>query len=209
MQSDSVDRLISTFDVSRETLERLEVFDALLKKWNPAINLVSKRTLDEVWTRHILDSAQLFAKADAKTKAWADLGSGGGFPGLVIAILALQKAPEMRVVLIESDQRKATFLRAVVRELSLNAEVLADRIEAISPMGADVVSARALAPLPQLLEYAARHLAPSGCALFPKGATWKDEVQQAKDLWNFELEAVPSLTEPSATILKLKGISRV
>lgn len=209
MQGEARSRLMSEFGVSRETLDRLEVFDGLLRRWNPAINLVSKRSLDEVWTRHILDSAQLFSRSANVSGTWADLGSGGGFPGLVIATLAEQMAPDMRVVMVESDKRKSAFLSAVVRELSLAAEVVADRIEMVAPIGADILSARALAPLPKLLEYAERHLAPDGIALFPKGASWKDEVREARERWSFELEMVPSLTEPSAIILKLKGISRV
>lgn len=206
---DSEARLLALCDVSRETIGRLRAYEGLLKKWNPAINLVSRRTLDEVWTRHFLDSAQLFAQVDDPKGVWADLGAGGGFPGLVIAILALEKAPVLHVVLVESDQRKSTFLRTVARELSLPVTVLTGRIEDIAPIGAHIVSARALAPLPLLLDYGQRHLAPGGIALFPKGGTWKGELHEAAQQWKYEVETVPSLTEPSAILLKLKGITRV
>jgi 16S rRNA (guanine527-N7)-methyltransferase len=196
-------------DVSRETTERLSRFADLLRKWNPSINLVSRTTLDSLETRHILDSAQLFDFKPAGARHWVDLGSGGGFPGLVIAILAAELAPTLRVTLIESDRRKATFLRTVARELDLKeVRVLAERIETVPPQDADVVSARALAPLPDLLAYAERHLAPGGIALFPKGAR-HDEVDDGLASWRFEVQKFPSRTDPKAVILKLGAIARV
>ncbi|MCA8930663.1 MAG: 16S rRNA (guanine(527)-N(7))-methyltransferase RsmG, partial [Alphaproteobacteria bacterium] len=155
--------------VSRETLARLAAFAALLEKWNPAINLISAGTVAQIWTRHFLDSAQVFDLADAKSGLWADLGSGGGFPGLVAAILALEERPGLSFTLVESDRRKAAFLSTAARELGLPVRVMAERIEALPPLGADILTARALAPLPVLLGYAERHLQPGGRALFPKG----------------------------------------
>jgi 16S rRNA (guanine527-N7)-methyltransferase len=196
-------------DVSRETSERLSRFADLLRKWNPSINLVSRTTLESLETRHILDSAQLFDLKPAAARHWVDLGSGGGFPGLVIAILAAEKAPTLRVTLIESDRRKATFLSTVARELDLKqVRVLAERIETAPPQDADVVSARALAPLPDLLAYAERHLVPGGIALFPKGAR-HDESDDGLASWRFEVQKFPSTTDPEAVILKLGAIARV
>ena len=117
--------------VSRETLDRLEALEALLKKWNPAINLVAKSTLGSAWDRHILDSAQLYTLAPPKVAHWADLGSGGGFPGLVIAALSHELDPDRRVTLVESDRRKATFLREAARQLGLSAEIRDERIESL------------------------------------------------------------------------------
>lgn len=195
-------------NVSRETEERLRHLESLLRKWNPAINLVSKSTLDSAWDRHILDSAQLYALG-SKTGHWVDLGSGGGFPGLVIACLAAGATDPLKVLLIESDQRKATFLRQAARELSLPATVLSQRIETAEPQAADTLSARALAALPQLLAFTARHMSPSGTALFPKGATWQAEVEAARKDWHFDLTTRTSATDPDAVILVLKAVSHV
>ena len=197
------------FDVSRETLERLEAYDALLNKWNPAINLVSPATLSQLWTRHFLDSAQHFDLAEGREGLWADLGSGGGFPGLVVAILAKEKRPAQRFVLVESDRRKSTFLMTVARELGLSVEVRAQRIEEVNPLQADILSARALAPLDRLLGFAARHLASSGLAVFPKGASWRDELAEAQKNWSFSVQTYPSLTDPEAAILTFAEVSRV
>ncbi|MBK1634865.1 16S rRNA (guanine(527)-N(7))-methyltransferase RsmG [Rhodovulum adriaticum] len=199
-----------TRDVPRETSERLSAYAALLRKWNPAINLVSRSTLKDLETRHIADSAQLFDLAPKNAAHWVDLGSGGGFPGLVIAILAADAAPQMRVTLIESDLRKATFLRTAARELGLeNTNVLSQRIEAAPPQGADVLSARALAPLTDLLSFATRHLAPDGVALFPKGARHDQELEAALATWRFTVQKIPSTTDPQAVILQIGGIARV
>ena len=135
------------FDVSRETVERLETHVALLCKWNPRINLVAASTLAEVWTRHVADSAQLWPLRPPGARLWLDLGSGAGFPGLVVAALAAEEAPDLRVRLVESDARKAAFLATVAREADLPAEVLVERWQRLPPQAADVVSARALAPL--------------------------------------------------------------
>lgn len=196
-------------DVSRETLERLEEYAALLTSWNARINLVSKPTIADLWTRHILDSAQLFDLAPGTARTWADLGSGGGFPGLVIAILAAERRPDLRVTLVESDRRKAVFLRTVAQKTGVDATVVTERIEALPPLGANVLSARALASLPDLLAYAARHLAPDGTALFPKGAGYRNEVKDALEHWRFRCEYIPSKTSPDATILRLGEIAGV
>lgn len=196
-------------DVSRETIERLESLVALMKKWNAAINLVARSTLDDAWSRHIIDSAQLFSLAPLTAKTWVDLGSGGGFPGLVIAIIAQEKTPELTVTLIESDQRKAAFLRQANASFGLNCHILCERIEAATGQNAEVVSARALASLEKLCGYAARHMRPDGCALFLKGAQHAAEVSNARKLWSFHLDAFPSLTDSNAVILKLKDLAHV
>lgn len=197
-------------DVSRETAARLSAYAGLLRKWNPAINLVARSTLDDLEARHIADSAQLFDLAPPDARHWVDLGSGGGFPGLVIAILAAGRPHGLRVTLIESDQRKAAFLRTVARELGLdNVSVLDTRIEDTPPQRADVLSARALAPLAALLAFTERHLAPGGTALFPKGARADEELDAALASWRFEVQKIPSGTDPQAVILKIGGIARV
>lgn len=195
-------------NVSRETFERLSTYVALLKKWNPRINLVSRSSIDDVWSRHIMDSVQLFSLAPKPCKIWADLGSGGGFPGLVIAIMAMEAGSPTEVVLVESDQRKSAFLRTVIRETGAPARVITGRIEDIKSLTADILSARALADLSGLLAFAQRHLAPNGTALFPKGVQWEKEVSNAQTQWNFDYEVVKSQTEDGPVILSVTGVSR-
>lgn len=195
-------------DVSRETLERLSCFHELLLKWNPRINLIAKSTTKDVWSRHIWDSAQLYALGQT-ARSWADLGSGGGFPGLIIAILSKENDPRRHFHLVESDQRKASFLRTVIRELRLSADVHVARIESLPSLNADVVSARALAPLDRLLGYLDRHMAPDGFALVMKGENWQKEVEIARKTWSFGLEQNASVTSPNAAILKIKELQRV
>jgi 16S rRNA (guanine527-N7)-methyltransferase len=196
-------------NVSRETIDRLEALLAVMVKWNAKINLVSRSSLTDAWSRHIVDSAQIYGLAPENTKNWADLGSGGGFPGLVIAAIAVELNPDLCVTLVEADQRKATFLRQASQELALNTKVMSDRIENIEPLRAEVLSARALAPLDMLCGFVARHLAPNGAALFPKGETYTQEIQAAQLNWRFEASIKISVTEPKAVILKLKDLTHV
>jgi 16S rRNA (guanine527-N7)-methyltransferase len=199
--------LLADLDVSRETEARLTAFVELVARWTPKINLISRSSLPDVWMRHIIDSVQVFTLADSGD-LWVDIGSGGGFPGIVAAICAREARPDARFVLIESDQRKAAFLRTAIRELDLKAEVIAKRIGDAPPQGADILSARALADLAGLLEHAERHLAPGGTALFPKGESWQKELAAARRAWQFEAETITSLTNPNSVILCIKGISR-
>ena len=184
----------------------MEHYVALLRKWNPKINLVSRGTLQDVWERHIRDSLQVFEAAEGLTGAWVDLGSGGGLPGLVVA---LAQHPGFSVTLLESDQRKAVFLRTVLRETGSTGTVIAERIEATEPQSAAVLSARALAPLPHLLGFCERHLAQEGVALLPKGITWKNEVAEAQKSFSFHCEAIKSCTQEGSVILRIREISRV
>lgn len=196
-------------NVSRETMERLKTFDATLQKWNPRINLVSKSTIPDLWSRHILDSIQVFEAVEQPIGRWVDIGSGGGLPGVIVAICAAEKAPELNVTLIESDQRKSAFLRTAARECGIKINVISERIEAAESQFADVLSARALADLSLLCEFSERHLKKEGLCIFPKGGNWKKEVDNALQQWRFEWEAITSLTEPQAVILKMKGVERV
>lgn len=194
-------------DVSRETMDRLTAFEALVRKWNPKINLVSKSTLNDFWRRHVLDSMQIL-RLGGLDNAWTDIGSGGGFPGLVVAIALADSRPNTCVTLVESDQRKAAFLRVATSELGLNTRVIANRVESITPLGAAVLSARALAPLTTLLGYAERHLAPGGICLFPKGENFQKEVTESLETWRYESEILPSETNASSVILRIKDITR-
>ena len=196
-------------DVSRETKERLDIYADLLRAWNPKINLVAPSTLDDMWSRHFIDSAQLYDLAPDTVGHWADLGSGGGFPGLVIAILAQDKEAKPTFTLVESDARKSTFLRTVLRETAVDATVLTTRAEQVEPLDASVVSARALAPLPKLLAYAHRHLASTGTALLSKGQNWKKELQDARSEWRFSYRINKSMVDENSVILSVTGVGRV
>lgn len=202
------DGLPGGLEVSRETYARLKAFDEILRKWNPRINLVSKSSLGRIWDRHIADSVQAYRCAPGG-RAWVDLGSGGGFPGMVAAILAADEAPQMQVTLVESDRRKAAFLRNAARAAGVSVAILTERAEDIPPLRGDILSARALTGLSGLLDLAERHLRPGGTALFPKGVTWQKEVDAARRRWHFQVEPIKSQTEPGAAILRIKGVARV
>lgn len=203
-----VELIVAQQSVSRETFDTLKAFEAEVRRWTSVINLVSKASVPTLWERHIVDSAQLFPLCPPNAEHWADFGSGGGFPGLVIAILAKESKPNLRVTLVESDVRKATFLREVARTLSLNVHVVSERIESLKPLDADVVSARALAPLSDLLAAAHQHLRASGTALFPKGARHQEEIAEARQHWAFAVECHRSVSDSDAAILLIKDLDR-
>ncbi len=203
-----MDASIGGVVVSRETLDQLSAFEALVLKWTKKINLISASTVADIRTRHTVDSAQLLQFAPAHITHWMDLGSGGGFPGIVLAILAQSSHPDARFTFVESDQRKATFLRTAIRMFHLNATVLSDRIESVPSQTADVISARALASFSELLVLSARHLSAGGMMIFPKGRTGLDEIDAAKRDWHFDLRTAPSMTEDDAVILIVQGLAR-
>jgi len=187
--------------VSRETLRRLEVLIETLGRWQKAINLVGRNTLEGAWKRHIVDSAQVVRLIPTDASSLADLGSGGGFPGLVIAAMR----PDLPLTMIESDARKAAFLGEAARKMELPKlpTVVVKRIEAAPPVGADVITARALAPLDQLLEWSDRHRTERATCLFHKGKGWRAEVDEAKKKWDFSPDAIASVTDRDAVILRI------
>ncbi|MGB1034272.1 MAG: 16S rRNA (guanine(527)-N(7))-methyltransferase RsmG [Primorskyibacter sp.] len=187
----------------------LKQYAELLLKWSKKINLIANSTYQTVWDRHIQDSVQLFHVKQDWTGHHVDLGSGGGLPGIIIAILAKARGCDLRTTLVESDRRKAVFLQTVIRELRLSATVLCARIETAEPQQADILTARALSNLPQLLEYSEKHRKPDGVSIFPKGAAWQTEVDRATLHWKFEMTAHQSATNAESRILKIGRISRV
>ena len=201
--------LLPGLNVSRETFLRLKEYEKLLFKWNAKINLVSKSTLDNFWNRHVLDSAQFLSSVGEKAGKWVDLGSGGGLPGLVVAILSDEIEPVNKLFLVEADARKAVFLKTVCRELGLKVEVYNNRIEELPPISANIVSARALAPLKTLCLYAKNHLEKGGVAVFAKGENWKAELVEAQKKWIFSYEAVKSTLHEGSVVLVLRGIKSV
>ena len=201
--------LLPGLNVSRETFLRLKEYEKLLFKWNAKINLVSKSTLDNFWNRHVLDSAQFLSSVGEKAGKWVDLGSGGGLPGLVVAILSDEIEPVNKLFLVEADVRKAVFLKTVCRELGLKVEVYNNRVEELPPMSANIVSARALAPLKTLCLYAKNNLEKGGEAVFAKGENWKAELVEAQKKWIFSYEAVKSTLHEGSVVLVLRGIKSV
>ena len=191
------------YDVSHETIDRLEAYVTLLKTWNQRINLVAQASLNDVWMRHIADSAQLLDLAPAAARSWVDLGSGAGLPGLVIAALAAEKRPSLAVRLVESDTRKAAFLGAAARAMGLDVAIEAERIEALPATPHDIVSARALAPLDRLCGLSRHFGGPGTVFLFPKGARLESELTDARPNWHIQAEQITSRTDPTATILKV------
>jgi 16S rRNA (guanine527-N7)-methyltransferase len=190
--------------VSRETMDRLEVYSSLLVRWQKTINLVAPSTLPHIWTRHFVDSAQLAEWADEKTTHWLDLGSGAGFPGLVVAVMFRQTRPDINVTLIESDVRKCGFLREAARQMDLSVTIIPERISDVSPQSADVISARALADLPTLISYAKPHMHAETQLLFSKGAGYKDELESLPTDWQTATETHISVADPSSVILRIR-----
>lgn len=198
----SEDFLAATSEyVSRETYSRLQRYAALLSEWQPKINLVSPKTLPDLWARHMFDSAQLYPLV-RDARRLVDFGSGAGFPGLVLAIMGVAD-----VHLVESDQRKCVFLNYVSRETKSPVTVHNARIESLESLQAEVITARALAPLSDLLGYALPHLAPGGRAVFLKGAGWQTEVEDAQRQFMFHVKHNPSRTAQDGAIVTLTDIS--
>jgi 16S rRNA (guanine527-N7)-methyltransferase len=188
-------------DVSRETEDQLEALVSTLGRWQKAINLVGRATLEDVWRRHVLDSAQLKGLIPDGARTLTDLGSGAGFPGLVVAALR----PDLEVTLIESDARKAAFLGEAARRMTLEKQpkIVIGRIETVTPAPADVITARALAPLGQLLAWADRHRTAPAICLFHKGKGWQAEVTEAMKDWDIPHQAFNSVTDLDAVILRI------
>ena len=186
--------------VSRETLDRLTAYADLLAKWQAKINLVGPATLPDLWRRHMLDSAQLATLIEpAKPRRWVDLGSGAGFPGLVLAIMGVGE-----VHLVESDQRKCAFLREAARITGTDVKIHALRIETLAPLEADVITARALAPLEKLLDWAAPHRTTHTIHLIPKGKEAEAELTRAAQRYTLDVKRHESRTDNSATIFQIR-----
>jgi 16S rRNA (guanine527-N7)-methyltransferase len=191
--------------VSRETEDRLAIFVELLDRWRQKTNLISNSTFATVWTRHIADSAQLSALAP-DAKRWVDMGSGAGFPGLVIAI-QLAGVPGALVHCIESDGRKCAFLREAVRATGAAAAIHPQRVEAIEPKSlgtVDAVTARAFAPLPLTLELARPWMERGAIAVFPRGESAKDQIAALPEAWAYAIEPLQSVVNPKAAILRIR-----
>jgi 16S rRNA (guanine527-N7)-methyltransferase len=208
-QQEDADAALAPFDVSRETRERLEILVAELQRWQRAKNLVGPGTLDSIWTRHIADSLQLVDLAP-DANVWLDIGSGAGFPGLVIAIV-LRDREGARVHCVESNGRKCSFIRHAARETGAPVTVHNARIEDVIASfdgKVDVLTARALAPLARLLDWTAPLLTTGVHGLFPKGDNALGELTEARESWKFEVEVFPSRTDPRGQILRIGSLEK-
>lgn len=205
--ADGLSALDDIVDVSRETGERLEAFVALIRKWQPAENLISPNTLAAIWSRHVADSAEL-VPLFPDARRWLDLGTGAGFPGLVVALAG---APGTHVDLVESNRRKCAFLRQAIRTTDASATVHEGRAEALTAdwsTAVDRISARAVAPLTVLLELSAPLMTEGVPAAFHKGADWRREVEDARRSWEFDLEAHETRTG-SGVILAIASLRKM
>lgn len=206
---DSPESFQAKFGISRETLDRLATYAQILTRWQATINLVAPSTLGDVWHRHFADSAQLWQFRPPNARIWLDIGSGAGFPGLVLAILGAENGATHHI-LIESDARKAAFLREVARATGITVDILCMRIEnsetraKVKPV--DCLTARALAPLPRLLEMSAPYFTSSTLGLFLKGKDAAAEVEEAAESWRFDCELKPSMTDAEARVVLLKAL---
>ena len=197
----------SLANVSRETLERIETVIATLKDWSTRLNLIGPNEWRHIWRRHVWDSAQLLDHISRDAKV-VDLGSGAGFPALIIAS-ALSADGSGKVSLVEKSAKKATFLRAAIEAADLRADVYACRTEDVTGVNADIVTARAFAPLQRLMVSASQWLEKDAVALLHKGQKWKEELTAATETWKFTSEAIQSRSGGSGVILKVWGVQRV
>ncbi len=197
----------TAFDVSRETMERLDLYAALLQKWSRAINLMGPTETDSLWERHIADSGQLVNHAPVSAASWLDLGTGAGLPGLVVATMLQQSERNTRFVLLDADKRKAAFLREASRQMSVPVEVVAERAEDVKVQAFDVVSSRAYAPLPRLMRDAVPFVGETTTLLLHKGRSATTEIEAAKQQWSFDVNSHPSITDPEGAILQINNLS--
>lgn len=196
------------FNVSRETLDAFNRYGQALLKWQARINLIGPKTVDDMWRRHFQDSAQLIGVLETRPKSWLDFGSGAGFPGMVVALL-LADDPAFTMHLVESNGKKASFLREVARETGAPVTVHGVRVETLELDNLDVVSARACSALPKLLDYAEPFCSQDTVLLFPKGQDVDQELTLIPKYWSMALKKFPSHTDPSASIIRIQELHRV
>ena len=192
----------SQLNVSRETLEIFSVYGETLAKWQSKINLISGKTIDNVWKRHFLDCAQLHSLLPSGTKSILDIGSGAGFPGLVLAVMGVKN-----ITLVEADSKKCMFLSEVVRRTGKHAKIVNCRIEEFNAGYFDVITARALAPMDKLLSYINPHFGPRTKGIFLKGEQVDRELTKVKKQWKLKYKTIPSITSDEGSIIIVEKIS--
>jgi len=200
--------VLKKYNVSRETIDNLKLFQNMVLEWNKKFNLISKSSEKDIWERHILDSLQLCQFINKNHKILYDFGSGAGFPGVVLAIIGKQNFPELKITLIESIGKKVLFLKEVDKVLDLNLNIINDRIENLKLPKADIISSRALASLEKLLAYAKPFCFEKTILIFPKGEKWQEEINKAKEKWIFDYKNIQSITNNKGCILSINKIRR-
>lgn len=203
-----MENLLEKYNVSRETTENLVTFQNMVLEWNEKFNLISKSSVEDIWERHVLDSAQLIQYIKNKDKTLYDFGSGAGFPAVVLAIISREFYPNLKITLIESIGKKATFLSEVNKKLKLNMVVLPERIEKLTLPKADIITSRAMASLEKLLQYAKPFCNKETKLLFLKGEKWQEEIKTAEQKWTFEHQSFSSETSEKGRVLLIKNIRR-
>ena len=194
------------YNVSRETFEKLKTYECLLKEWQTKFNLVSNSTLENAWERHFLDSVQLFKLIPQTAKTLMDFGSGAGFPGMVIAIMANAKTPYLKVSLVESTTKKTLYLNEVKKQVGVEVEIINERIEKIKPHIVDVITSRAMTSLDALLQYALPFCGKKTVCIFPKGKKYAEELQEAQKKWSFSCQIVDSEQSDEGKILVITDL---
>ena len=204
-----MENFIKKHNVSRETYLDFVRYVELLKEWQTKFNLVSKNSLEFVWQRHIEDSAQLFNYIPKNSNLLYDFGSGAGFPAMVLAIIAKEKMPDLKFKLVESITKKTLYLNAVKNELQLeNVEILNDRVENLSKQTADIITARAMTCLNNLLGYSFPFCNKETKLIFPKGRSYNDELDEAKKCWNFHLNIQKNEVCEDGVVLIIENLRR-
>lgn len=202
-----MENLIEKYNVSRETFLKLKKYETSLKEWQTKFNLVSKNSLEDAWNRHFLDSVQLIKYIPQSAKILYDFGSGAGFPGMVIAIIANQKLPELQVNLVESIKKKTLYLNAVSKICDVKVNIINDRIENLQRTVADVITSRAMCNLTELLKYAYPLTNKNTIMIFPKGKSYQQELNNAKNFWNFTCQIESNEVCEDGVVLVIKNLS--
>lgn len=197
------------YDVSRETFDRLKLYQDLLMEWQTRFNLVSKNSLEDAWSRHFIDSVQLFRYIPSSAKTLLDFGSGAGFPGLVLAVVAKEKTPYLKVGLVESILKKTLYLKEVATRLELSVDIINDRIEKITFPKVDVITSRAMTSLDGLLGYAYRFCKTETVCIFPKGKKYAQELAEAHKNWKFKCRIEPSDISEEGKILIISNLHKI
>ena len=200
---------IEKYNVSRETYELLKRYEASLSEWQQKMNLVSRNSLIDAWKRHFLDSMQLFSLLPQGAKVVYDFGSGAGFPGMVLAVMAKEKTPYLKFKLVESIKKKTLYLNEVNKITEANAVIINDRIENIPPQSFDVITSRAMASLKDLLNYTKKFFGKNTVCIFPKGKSYAEEIAEAEKFWKFDCKIVPSEMSSEGVILIITNLSAI
>jgi len=204
-----MEKLFEKYNVSRETIAKLKTYESSLVEWQNKFNLVSKSSLETAWNRHFLDSVQLWEYIPENARTMLDFGSGAGFPGMVLAIIAAEKQKELKISLVESIRKKTLYLKAVKELSGVSVNIINDRIENLSPQVADVITSRAMSKLENLFAYAYRFTNKNTVMIFPKGKSYSEEIKEAQKKWRFNCEIKDNLFDNEGKILVINNLSPI